>query len=113
MTAEKIRVGIKLTLADITERGWLAETCLINPDETAVPTVERQLAASSPREARGHALRRAIPRGGRPLCQDGPAALRQREISFSQGVKWKALISAYIGTIPLSGDMCVAAEHEI
>jgi hypothetical protein len=35
MPAEKIRVGIKLTLADIAERGWLAETCLINPDETA------------------------------------------------------------------------------
>ena len=46
MSAEKIRVGIKLTLADIAERGWLAETCLINPDERAVPTVERQLAAS-------------------------------------------------------------------
>jgi len=46
MTAEKIRVGIKLTLADIAERGWLAETCLINPDDTAAPTVERQLAAS-------------------------------------------------------------------
>jgi len=46
MTAEKIRAGIKLTLSDIADRGWLAETCLINPDETAVPTVERQLAAS-------------------------------------------------------------------
>jgi hypothetical protein len=46
MTAEKIRAGISLMIADIVERGWLAETCLINPDETAVPTVERQLATS-------------------------------------------------------------------
>ena len=46
MNAEKIRMGIKLTLADISERGWLGETCLINPDDTAVPTVERQLATS-------------------------------------------------------------------
>src|SRR5262245_66231429 len=26
------------------------------------------------------------------------------EISFSQGAEWKALISMYIGTMPLSGD---------
>ena len=32
------------------------------------------------------------------------------EISFSQGAEWKALISKYIATIPLSGDAC-AAEH--
>jgi len=43
MTAEKIHAGIKLALADITKRGWLAESCLINPDETAVSTVERRL----------------------------------------------------------------------
>src|SRR5580704_12064629 len=30
--------------------------------------------------------------------------LRLLEISFSQGAKWKALISTYIGTIPLSGE---------
>lgn len=29
---------------------------------------------------------------------------RTLEISLSQGAKWKALISTYIGTIPLSGD---------
>src|SRR4051794_17370553 len=28
---------------------------------------------------------------------------RRRKISFSQGVEWKALISTYIGTMPLSG----------
>jgi hypothetical protein len=44
MTAEKIHAGIKLALADMTGRGWLAEHCFINPDETAVPTVEHRLA---------------------------------------------------------------------
>ena len=43
MTAEKIHAGVKLGLADIGGRGWQAELCFINPDETAVPTVERRL----------------------------------------------------------------------
>jgi hypothetical protein len=34
-------------------------------------------------------------------------------MSFSQGAKWKALISAYIGTIPLSGDAPCMAEQSI
>ena len=45
MTAEKIHAGVKLALADIAERGWHPENCFINPDETAVPTVERCLAS--------------------------------------------------------------------
>ncbi len=44
MTAEKIHAGVKLALADMAKRGWAAENCFINPDETAVPTVERCLA---------------------------------------------------------------------
>jgi hypothetical protein len=44
MTAEKIHAGIKLALADMDGRGWLTENCFINPDETAVPSVERRLA---------------------------------------------------------------------
>ena len=44
MTAEKVDAGIKLALADMASRGWLAENCFINPNETAVPTVERHLA---------------------------------------------------------------------
>ena len=44
MAAEKIHAGIKLALADMNARGWLTENCFINPDETAVPTVERCLA---------------------------------------------------------------------
>jgi len=46
MTAEKIHAGIKLAIADIAGRGWQGEVCFINPDETAVPTVERRLAGS-------------------------------------------------------------------
>lgn len=45
-TAEKIREGIKLMAADAAKRGWQADTCLINPDQSAVPAVERQLAAA-------------------------------------------------------------------
>jgi hypothetical protein len=36
---------------------------------------------------------------------------RRLEISFSQGGEWKALISKYIGIIPLSGDVGSAAEQ--
>jgi hypothetical protein len=45
MTAEKIHAGVALALADLGRRGWLAEVCYISPDETAVPTLERHLAA--------------------------------------------------------------------
>jgi hypothetical protein len=45
MTAEKIHAGVKRALADIAQRGWHPENCFINPDETAVPTVERCLAS--------------------------------------------------------------------
>lgn len=45
-TAEKIREGIKLMAADAAKRGWQADTCLINPDQSAVPAVERRLAAA-------------------------------------------------------------------
>jgi hypothetical protein len=44
MTAEKIHAGVKLALEDFAARGWHAENCFINPDQTAVPTVERCLA---------------------------------------------------------------------
>src|SRR5713226_4100959 len=39
--------------------------------------------------------------------------LRRDEISFSQGAEWNALISKYIGTIPLSGDASCAVEQSI
>jgi hypothetical protein len=44
MSAEKIHAGVEVTLADMAARGWQAENCFINPDETAVPAVERRLA---------------------------------------------------------------------
>src|SRR5262249_33891745 len=44
MSAEKIHAGFKVALADMAARGWQAENCFINPDETAVPTVERRVA---------------------------------------------------------------------
>ena len=52
----------------------------------------------------------ARPRTFRTPDQDRQTPLRRREISFSQGAEWKALISKYIGTIPLSGD-ALAIEH--
>jgi hypothetical protein len=42
-----------------------------------------------------------------------PEPFRRLEISCSQGGEWKALISKYIGIIPLSGDVCSAAEQRI
>jgi hypothetical protein len=44
-----------------------------------------------------------------PSSQRAPS--RRLEISFSQGAEWNALISKYIGTIPLSGDAPCAAEQ--
>jgi hypothetical protein len=39
------------------------------------------------------------------------APVRRLEISLSQGAEWKALISRYIETIPLSGDGSCVAEQ--
>jgi hypothetical protein len=47
MTAEKIHAGIAVAMKQFAERGWEADLCLIRPDETAGPTVERQLASKS------------------------------------------------------------------
>ena len=47
MTAEKIRAGIAVALKRFAERGWEADVGYIRPDETAGPTVERQLASVS------------------------------------------------------------------
>jgi hypothetical protein len=45
MSAEKIHAGIELSLKQMVARGWQADVCLIQPDATAGPTVERQLGA--------------------------------------------------------------------
>lgn len=42
-TAEKIQAGIAIALAKMKERGWEADPCMIPPDETAGPLVEKQL----------------------------------------------------------------------
>ncbi|MEH2589230.1 hypothetical protein [Bradyrhizobium sp. AZCC 1721] len=36
--------------------------------------------------------------------------LHRREISFSQGAEWKALISKYIGTMPPTGNAFAAEQ---
>jgi hypothetical protein len=43
MTAEKIYAGVEIALKKMTERGWEADCCYVNPDQTAGQTVERQL----------------------------------------------------------------------
>jgi hypothetical protein len=47
MTAEKVRAGIAVALKQFAERGWEADVGFIRPDETAGPTVERQLASTT------------------------------------------------------------------
>jgi hypothetical protein len=47
MTPEKIRAGIAVALKQFAERGWEADVGFIQPDETAGPTVDRQLASRS------------------------------------------------------------------
>lgn len=43
MTAEKVRAGIAVAMKQFTDRGWESDVGFIRPDETAGPTVERQL----------------------------------------------------------------------
>jgi hypothetical protein len=45
MTIDKIHAGVALALKEMSERGWHADMCLIQPDGTAGPEVERMLAA--------------------------------------------------------------------
>jgi hypothetical protein len=44
--AEKINVGIAVAVTKIEERGWQGDTCMIMPDETAGPTIEKQLSSA-------------------------------------------------------------------
>jgi hypothetical protein len=44
--AEKINAGIAIGAAKIEERGWRADLCMIAPDETAGPMLEKQLASA-------------------------------------------------------------------
>jgi hypothetical protein len=47
MSAEEIQAGIELGLKQMTDRGWQADVCLIQPDATAGPDVERRLGATT------------------------------------------------------------------
>lgn len=47
MTAEKVHAGIAVAMRQFAEYGWGADLGFIRPDETAGPTVERQLASKS------------------------------------------------------------------
>jgi len=47
MTVEKVHAGIAVALKQFAERGWEGDVGFIRPDETAGPTVERQLASKS------------------------------------------------------------------
>jgi hypothetical protein len=47
MTAEKVHAGCAVALKQFAERGWEGDVGFIRPDETAGPTVERQLASKS------------------------------------------------------------------
>jgi hypothetical protein len=48
-----------------------------------------------------------------PTFRIAPLAQGRPEINFNQGAAWKALISRYIGAIPLSGDIPYADEQSI
>ena len=45
MTAEKIHSGLAVARKQFSERGWEADMCMLRPDETAGPALERQLAS--------------------------------------------------------------------
>ena len=47
MNAEKVHAGIAVALKQFTERGWESDVGYIRPDETAGPTVERQLRSAN------------------------------------------------------------------
>ena len=47
MNAEKIHAGIALAVTQMADRGWQAETCLVEPDATAAPTLEQRLGTAS------------------------------------------------------------------
>ena len=47
MTAEKVHAGIAVAMKQFAERGWAADLGFIRPDETAGPTLQRQLASKS------------------------------------------------------------------
>jgi hypothetical protein len=47
MNAERIHAGITVAMKQMAERGWHADLCLLRPDETASPDLERMLKAQA------------------------------------------------------------------
>jgi hypothetical protein len=47
MSVEKVHAGIALAMKQFADRGWEGEVCLFPADETAGPTVGRQLASKN------------------------------------------------------------------
>ena len=47
MNADKVRAGIAVALKGFNDRGWQSDVGYICPDETAGPTVERQLQSTN------------------------------------------------------------------
>jgi hypothetical protein len=47
MTAEKVHAGIAVAMKGFADRGWEADVGMIRPDESAVLTLERQLASTN------------------------------------------------------------------
>jgi len=45
MTVEKVRAAIAIAMTQFAERGWEADLGFLRPDQSAGPTVKRQLAA--------------------------------------------------------------------
>ena len=45
LDAAKVTAGIAIALAKIKERGWEGDYCAIQPDHTAVQTIEKQLSS--------------------------------------------------------------------
>ena len=46
MDAKKIQAGIELCMKQMSDRGWQADTCLIQPDATAGLVVQQQLSGT-------------------------------------------------------------------
>jgi len=46
MSVEKVHAGIAMALKQFADRGWESDLCFIRPDDTAGPTVERQLGST-------------------------------------------------------------------
>ena len=47
MTPEKVHAGIAVAMKQFAERGWEGDVCLVRPDDSAGPAVERHLASKS------------------------------------------------------------------